>query len=60
MKLAEENPEDAQVVRNGAADPESTSAVRSSDQRFFNESLRAGVRSLGELVRERKQGKEQG
>jgi hypothetical protein len=34
-----------------------TPARPSPDQEFFNESLRAGVRGLGELVRNRKKKK---
>jgi hypothetical protein len=36
---------------------DATPALPSPDQKFFNESLRAGVRGLGELVRNRKKKK---
>jgi hypothetical protein len=47
----------AEVAPPLPGDAESAPPLPSPDQRFFNESLRAGVRSLGSLVRERKKKK---
>jgi hypothetical protein len=45
----------AEIVRPPPA--EAAPTLPSPDQKFFNESLRTGVRGLGELVRNRKKKK---
>lgn len=55
MKHVEDAPGVEATVR-GPVDSMATELppLPSEDQRFFNESLRAGVRGMGELVRKRK------
>lgn len=53
MKRLDEAPAAAEVVRPEPA-PDELSPAPSDDQQFFDESLRASVRSLGRLIRGRR------
>ena len=55
LRHLDEAPAAAEVVQRPSGD--ATAARPLSDQELFNESLRAGVRGLGELVRNRKKKK---